>query len=237
MFDETYLDFYGEALGPTRTIAEVERVLRLLAPPTGGRFVDLCCGHGRHAWELAMRGVAVVGVDRSAGFLRRAREGAPSGARFVRADVAALPLPEESFDGAYCWFSSVGYRGPAEDLAMLREARRVLRPGARLAVETRNWGTVVAGESVVETPRGRMVDRVERDEARARLRTRRRYEPDGGAPWEVEFSLHLYDVARFTGLMASAGFADVHALDGEDRPLTATAERVAFVGLRPPTDR
>lgn len=231
-----YLGFYGEALGPERTGAECDRIFGLLESSRRSRLVDLCCGHGRHARELATRGVEVVGVDRSAGFLRRALEGAPPGARFVRADVAALPLAAEGFDGAYCWFSSIGYRGPAEDLAMLREARRVLRPGARLAVETRNWATIETGESVIETPRGRMVDRVERDEAHRRLRTRRRYEPDGGAPREVAFSLHLYDAAGFARLLGTAGFADVRAVDGEDRPLFPTAKRVAFVCRRPPAD-
>jgi SAM-dependent methyltransferase len=233
VFDETYLDFYETVLTSAWTSAECDRILRLLGSRPGGRLLDLCCGHGRHARELAARGLEVVAVDRSAGFLRRAAESAPPAARFVRADVGALPLADEHFDGAYCWFSSIGYRGPAEDLAMLREAWRVLVPGLRLAVETRNWATVAAGEIVVETPRGRIVDHVERDEVHGRLRTLRRYEPDRGELREVEFSLHLYDADAFVRLLEAAGFVAVAALDGEDRPFSEGADRVAFVARRP----
>lgn len=232
VFDETYLDFYAAVLDAARTSAECDRILRLLEGRPGSRLLDLCCGHGRHARELAARGLDVVGVDRSAGFLRRAAKGAPPGARFVRADAGALPLADGSFAGAYCWFSSIGYRGPTEDLATLREAGRVLVPGSRLAVETRNWSTVAAGDFVVETPRGRIVDVVERDEVRGRLRTLRRYEPDGGEPREVEFSLYLYDVEAFVRLLEAAGFVDVDSLDGEDRPFHEGAERATFVARR-----
>ena len=230
VFDETYLDFYATVLDAARTSAECDRILRLLESRPGSRLLDLCCGHGRHARELAARSLDVVGVDRSAGFLWRAAKGAP-------ADAGALPLADGGFAGAYCWFSSIGYRGRTEDFAMLREAGRVLVPGSRLAVETRNWSTVAAGDFVVETPRGRIVDVVERDEVQGRLRTLRRYEPDGGEPREVEFSLHLYEVDAFVRLLEAAGFVDVDSLDGEDQPFHEGAERATFVARRRAEDR
>ena len=172
-------------------------------------------------------------MDRSPGFLRRARDGAPPGARFVLADVAALPLSNCCVDGAYCWFTSIGYRGPAEDLALLQEAWRVSRPGARFVVESRNWATVAPGEYAMETSVGRMVDQVERDD-RGRLRTIRRYEPANGPPRQVEFSLNFYSAGEFAELLRTAGFAEVRVIDEEDKPFTAETLRVAFLGRRPP---
>jgi ubiquinone/menaquinone biosynthesis C-methylase UbiE len=233
VFDETYLEFYRDLLTPERTRAECDRIVRLLGPPPGGRLADLCCGHGRHARELARRGFEVVGVDRSPGFLRVARDGCPTGAHFARGDVAALPLADRSVDGVYCWFSSVGYARPGKDLVLLREARRVLRPGGKVAVETRNWATLESGDHVLETSAGRIVDRVEVEEAGARLRTRRRYEPVDGPEREVEFSLHRYDVASFAGMLKAAGFADVRALGGDDETSAKLSPRVVFVGRRP----
>jgi len=46
-----------------RTEAEVDRALAMLAASAPGRVLDLACGTGRHALELARRGFSVVGVD------------------------------------------------------------------------------------------------------------------------------------------------------------------------------
>jgi 2-polyprenyl-3-methyl-5-hydroxy-6-metoxy-1,4-benzoquinol methylase len=59
-----------------RASGEVDGVLALLGVPTGGRILDLCCGAGRHALELARRGFAVTGVDRYRPYLDSARSAA-----------------------------------------------------------------------------------------------------------------------------------------------------------------
>jgi SAM-dependent methyltransferase len=60
----------------------------------GGRVLDLGCGSGYGAAGLAARGAAVVALDRVAPDPASRR----SGARFVRADLAALPLAARSFE-------------------------------------------------------------------------------------------------------------------------------------------
>src|SRR2546427_1722798 len=63
-FGPGYLELYAEPLRE-RTPVEIdqlERLLRLRAPT---RILDLACGQGRHAIELARRGYDVTGVDLS----------------------------------------------------------------------------------------------------------------------------------------------------------------------------
>ena len=238
VFDATYLAFYEEMLGPERTATDCDRILTLLDAPAGARLLDLCCGHGRHAMELASRGRRVVGVDRSFSYLRRAMAEGTSCARFLLSDVTALPIVEEVADGAYCWFTSIGYGEAESDRRMLGEAWRVLRPGARLVVETRNWGTIEPGSTVtIDTPRGRITDRVSLDETRRRIVMQRRYEPIDDAPRDVSFSLRLYTAKQFVGMLEEAGFRDVVALGEEDRPFRDGDRRIAFVGRRPGGDR
>lgn len=117
------LDENEEMLGPERTSADCDRILALLDVSGGARLLDLCCGHGRHAEELASRGLWVVGVDRSSGFLRRARSEHTTRARFLLSDVTALPVAEAAVDGAYCWFSSIGFGEAESDRRLLREVR------------------------------------------------------------------------------------------------------------------
>lgn len=70
---------------------EVDFLVAALGLAPGQRVLDVGCGPGRHSHALARRGVEVVGVDISARFVELAREDAPPGATFVRADARALP--------------------------------------------------------------------------------------------------------------------------------------------------
>jgi SAM-dependent methyltransferase len=66
----------------------------------------------------------------------RRRRGAARGPTLVRADYRQIPLASGAFDAAFILHSSLGYADQDADRAVLREIRRVLRPGGRLLVET-----------------------------------------------------------------------------------------------------
>jgi demethylmenaquinone methyltransferase/2-methoxy-6-polyprenyl-1,4-benzoquinol methylase len=95
----------------------------------GDAVLDACCGTGDLAIACAQAGGRVTGLDFSERMLERAREKAPS-IEWVRGDLLALPFPAESFDAATVGF---GVRNVADLEAGVRELRRVLRPGGRLA--------------------------------------------------------------------------------------------------------
>jgi demethylmenaquinone methyltransferase/2-methoxy-6-polyprenyl-1,4-benzoquinol methylase len=99
----------------------------------GDRVLDVCCGTGDLA--LASRRLLgstgqVTGLDFSERMLERARRKSTD-VDWVRGDALALPFADGSFDAATVGF---GVRNLADLEAGLRELRRVLRPGGRLAV-------------------------------------------------------------------------------------------------------
>jgi demethylmenaquinone methyltransferase/2-methoxy-6-polyprenyl-1,4-benzoquinol methylase len=107
------------------------RLTALEAVHPGDRVLDGACGTGDLAVADVRAGAgSVVGVDFSARMLERARRKAP-GIEFVEGDLLALPFEESSFDAATVGF---GVRNVADLEGALRELRRVLRPGGRLAI-------------------------------------------------------------------------------------------------------
>jgi ubiquinone/menaquinone biosynthesis C-methylase UbiE len=100
------------------------------------RLLDLGCGTGTHALALAERGHAVVGVDFAPGMLASAAEKARRrgvALELRQADLdLPLPFPDASFDGVMCSYVLQVIARPVE---LLRELRRIMRPGASLVVE------------------------------------------------------------------------------------------------------
>jgi ubiquinone/menaquinone biosynthesis C-methylase UbiE len=109
------------------------RVLELVDAQPGMRILDLACGPGTLARRLAQQvspGGEVVGVDLAPGMIEVASAGDIASARFEVMDIERLTFPDAMFDAAACGHG-IQF---APDLGMaLREARRVLRPGARFA--------------------------------------------------------------------------------------------------------
>jgi SAM-dependent methyltransferase len=116
---------------------ELRIVSELVGLERGGTYLDLGCSAGFYTRNLARildgRG-EVVGIDISPSMLkeaaRRARkvDARPS---LVRTDAHNLPFADASFSGAVCGGTLNELGDPAR---ALRETRRVLKPGGRLAV-------------------------------------------------------------------------------------------------------
>ncbi len=98
--------------------------------PDGGRVLDVGCGPGRVALDLADRGLDVAGVDLDPAMIERARAHAvKSSGRKLSFDVgnaAALPYDDDSFDLVVSTFALHHWSEPE---AALNEIARVLQPG------------------------------------------------------------------------------------------------------------
>ena len=137
-FSEPYGEIYAEYLLPPVVDQEEARFAREalhLKPPA--RLLDCPCGYGRHLDQLRREFPDIVGLDLNRDCLRRAAEWIP-GISLVRGDIRALPFPEAAFDAVLNLFNSFGYFDHEENLRVLTEFARVLKPGGRALIDIAN---------------------------------------------------------------------------------------------------
>jgi ubiquinone/menaquinone biosynthesis C-methylase UbiE len=121
-----------------------QHALALLDPRPGMALLDVGCGTGTDARELAaqvMPGGRVVGLDVSDTMLSEARQrsaGLPID--FVRGDAHKLEFPDGAFDG--CRADRV-FQHLADPRATLAEMARVTRRGGHIVVTDADWETLV----------------------------------------------------------------------------------------------
>jgi ubiquinone/menaquinone biosynthesis C-methylase UbiE len=133
--------FHGKGVVATEELAS------FLQPKASDHLLDIGCGIGGPArWIAAKYGCRVTGVDLTAEFCEAARElnaatGLADRVEIVHGSALALPLPDDSFDGAY---SQAALMNVSNKQDVFREALRVLRPGGLMALSMAGAGA--AGE-------------------------------------------------------------------------------------------
>lgn len=219
-YGELYLATVEDLLTPRLSALEADVIAAVLGLEGGERVLDLACGHGRHAVVLRGRVSALVGVDRSASYLKKAAVTTTSPPSFVRADVRALPFAAGAFDAAYSWYSSLFMFDDATNVRCLREAARVVRPGGRLLVHHANPARLA--EDPLDTARRTLRDGSEvTEESRfdpvrgVDVSARRLVRPDGAVLQGVA-ELRYYRPSEWTPLAAQAGLRVVRVTSTSD---------------------
>jgi SAM-dependent methyltransferase len=96
--------------------------------------LDVCCGTGLLAAELAALGYRVTGVDASEAMLARARRLLGPHATLIHATLPDLPL-ELTFDAVTCTLDGFTYLSPVALAPTAEAIARVLRPGGWLVFD------------------------------------------------------------------------------------------------------
>jgi trans-aconitate methyltransferase len=130
-------------------------LLDALGDVSGQRVIDLGCGPGRHAAELARRGADVVAIDADPDMVSKARSACPT-LRVVQASALDLSLPmlgsTVPFDAC---FSNAALHWMVPQEVALQRIRSVLRPGARFVAEMGGQGNIATLDAAL---RGALAD-------------------------------------------------------------------------------
>lgn len=202
-------------------------------------MLDVPCGQGRHTHLLAESGYDMDGLDYSQELLDVARKrGTGGNLRYTRGDMREMPLGwTKRFDAVLNLFTSFGFFAhPSDDVRVIKEFARVLKPGGVLIWHggsrdgvmarflARDWwassdGTLFAQE--------------------------RRFDPLSGvlsvhSTWRKgskegtrEHRIRLYTATRLSELLAGVGLVVEQAFDGfNDKGLRRTSSEMLLVARK-----
>lgn len=228
------------------TLGEVDFVERELGRNRSRRILDIGCGTGRHAIELARRGYQVTGFDLSEGQLRRAREKAAEAGvsvDFQHRD-ATQPHFSQEFDAAimFCEGAFPLMETDRKNFAVLQYAAASLRPGGKLLQTTLNalfpLFHSVKDFLAANNESGAVTDKLTFDLMTFRERAQLTFTDDAGRSQTVETNERYYTPAEMSWLLQTAGFAKVdiygcrlgqfsreHALSHDDFEMLIVAEK------------
>src|SRR5262245_33582115 len=133
-FDSTHYHRLYAHRDEREAIALVDRLVDELQPRAGASMLDLGCGSGRHAWQLAARGFRVTGIDLSSESLAMARRRYGPGIRLRRQDMRE-PFGSAAFEHVLSLFTSFGYfEDPADHRLVIGNIARSLTAGGTVVL-------------------------------------------------------------------------------------------------------
>ncbi len=228
IFNAVYLKTDADAVEDHAVTArEVDLFSRIVNLSPDDRILDLSCGQGRHSLELARRGFRnVEGLDRSRYLIQRAKMQARKeflSVRFREGEARMLPYKPDTFDVLFILGNSFGYFETVnDDLRVLREVFRVLKPWGRLLVDVadgdhlrhnfhpRSWDWIdrnhfVCRERSISVDKQRLISR----EVVTHV--------EKGVIADQFYAERLYNSEGLQELLNAAGFSDIalhHDADG-----------------------
>lgn len=202
-------------------------------------MLDVPCGQGRHAHLLAEIGYDVDGLDYSRDLLEVARRrGTGRNLRYTRGDMRKMPARWTGrFDAVLNLFTSFGFFAhPSDDVRVIKEFARVLKPGGTLIWHGGSRDGVMARflpRDWWTSPDGTLFAQEREFDPVSGVLTVHSTWRKGAKKGAREHRLRLYTATRLAELCADAGLVVEQAYDGfNDPPLRRASSEMLLVAKR-----
>lgn len=240
--DDDFWETFRDYLFPPEKIDaasdEVDHLLELIPIESGAPILDIPCGVGRHAVELAARGYRVTGVDATQAYLTEARDRARNTdgqVDFLRRDMREF-RQDETFDVILNLYTSFGYFAErTEDTLALQNFYRSLKQGGTLVMSLTSK-EILAGEfqarTWTEMDDVYILEEHEITDNWNWIENRWIICRDDGLR-EFDVSHRLYSAHELVEMVAAAGFSDATVYgDLEGSEYDQDAERLLVVAQK-----
>lgn len=238
---EHYLYFYETILTPERLKNELDFLIQYTNLTHPMKILDMACGFGRHAIELAKHGHTVTGIDSSIKFLDMARQNAKTeGVQidYIHADMRYIADSIKNFDRVFVLFNALGYCDDSENEQIFQNLYNVLKPGGILCFDTHDRDLFLSYSkpfSLLEKEGNLMIDRNSFDTLTGRNLTRRTIIKDGKIT-NFEYSIRFYNPSEISQLLKKVGFSscsfygnwDGSQLDNDSKRMIVIAKKDAY---------
>lgn len=240
-FRNDYLEVYAHTFTAERAQKEAGFAASVLDLKQDASVLDLCCGQGRHAVELAKRGLRVTALDLNPEYIelaRRAAEASKVPLETVTADMREIPFVN-TFDAIVNMYSSFGYlESEAKDLKVLESVARALNSGGRLMLDMLNREWAVANYIQNDWHTGAdntlYVERRDLDLATSRMHVHFIViDPNGKRRESIGHIIRLYTLTEMTRLLARVGLIVSAVFGGFDsEPYSIDTRRMIIVARK-----
>ncbi len=240
MFSEEFLRAIP-ILSQRQLEREVNFIDDSLGVARGGRILDLACGAGQHAVELAARSYDLVGFDLSqsqldwAGGLAQERGQRLS---FTHGDMRDLAYAE-AFDAIYSWNTSFGFFEEEKNIDIAQRIFRALRPGGRFLLDVVNRDYVVSqqpGQTWFEGDGCVCIDDVTIDFITSRMKVKRTLMLTSGKNRECNYSVRIYGLHELGKMLHDVGFKILTVSGRPEMPgvfFGSTSPRIIILASKP----
>ncbi len=134
-------DYYHTLYGhrnEAEASAFIQRLIDHLKPPSCSTILDVACGKGRHALQLAIKGFDVTGIDLSEASIEEALEQEKENLHFYKHDMR-MPFRINYYDLVFNFFTSFGYfDSHRENQQAMRAITAGLKKNGRLVIDYLN---------------------------------------------------------------------------------------------------
>jgi SAM-dependent methyltransferase len=204
------------------TEQEVHFITSILNLTPHSSILDLYCGYGRHAIELAKLGYDVTGVDATKAFLDIARQKAgEEGAKlkFIQCDMRALHFKNE-FSAVINMFAAFGFFSDEENAGVLMRVAQALKPKGLFLIDllNRDWMVRNNLNRYWRHPNGEYVltFKIELNQGIVMMK-RRLFNQVTGEKSESEFVLRAYSYDEMKSILGQSGFVIKSIYGGFDK--------------------
>ncbi|MEN6566503.1 MAG: class I SAM-dependent methyltransferase [Veillonellales bacterium] len=204
------------------TEQEIKFITTVLDLPPQAAILDLYCGYGRHAIELAKRGYNVIGMDATQAFLDMASQKAREenvNIVFRQCDMRELDYTRK-FHAVINMFAAFGYFSDKENQMVLQRIANSLKDEGLFLIDllNRDWMVRNNLNRYWREPNGDCVlsYKVELVDGIATMK-RQLINQITGAKTQYEFTLRAYSLTEMASILQQSGFQIQTTYGGFDK--------------------
>ena len=221
-FSGPVLDFVKESRSHADTLEETHFIEQSSGVQYGDSILDVPCGGGRLAIQLAKQGYQVTAVDFNQKLLESAIHKADHeniNVNWQQSDMRSIQW-NQKFDAAFCFWSSFGYFDESGNADFLRSVSQSLKPGAIFLLDTPLIETrlpEMESQERIWWPVGDLMVLEERsfDHETSRIESEWTFIGNGHTEKKL-LSQRLYTYLELTNLLEQAGFGNHQAYGSLD---------------------